>query len=59
MRQRFERVTRHHHPRDSYDAEVEITRHPPTCEHLEKEIEQMLEVIDRVLEENSELARQT
>lgn len=59
MRQRFERVTRNHHPRDSYDVEVETTQHRPTCEHLQQEIEQILEVIDEVLEENSELDRQT
>jgi Pup-like protein len=59
MRQRFERVTRNHHPRDSYDAEVQPTQRPPTYEHLQQEIEQILEVIDEVLEENSELPRQT
>jgi hypothetical protein len=56
MRQRFERVTRHHHPRDSYDAEVETT-YSPSCEHLQEEIERILEVIDQVLEDNSDLDR--
>lgn len=58
MRQRFERVTRNHHPRGSKDAEVETTQRTPTCEHLQSEIEQILEAIDEVLEENSELDRQ-
>ena len=58
MRQRFERVTRNHHPRDSCDAEVETTQSPPTSEHLQQETDQVLEVIGQVLEENSELARQ-
>jgi Pup-like protein len=53
MRQRFERVTRNHHPRDSYEAEVETTPSPPTDEHLQQEIERILEVIDEVLQENS------
>jgi hypothetical protein len=37
-----ERVTRkHHHPRDSYEAEVETTQYPPTYEHLQQEVERI------------------
>jgi hypothetical protein len=57
MRQRFEQVTRNHHPRDSYEAEVETTQSPPTYEHLQQEIKRILEVINEVLEENSDLDR--
>jgi hypothetical protein len=57
MRQRFVYATRkHHHPRDSRDAGVEITQQPaPASDHLLLEIERILETIDEVLEENSEL----
>ena len=56
MRQRFIHMTRsHHRRRDSYEPEPEATQCPPTREHLQQEIEQMLEVIDEVLEENSNL----
>ena len=58
MRLQFERVTRkHHHPRDSYEAGVEIPQYLPTYEHLQHEIERILEVIDAALEENSDLDR--
>jgi hypothetical protein len=58
MRQQFERVTRkHHYPRDSYEAEVETTQYLPTYEHLQQEVERILEVIDATLEENSDLDR--
>ena len=55
MRQRFERVTRKHHSRESYEAEVEDTKSPPTDEHLQQEIERILEEIDALLDEISDL----
>ena len=57
MRQRFERVTRKHHPRDDRDAEVETeTRCGSTHdEHLQQEIERILELIDEALDENTDL----
>ena len=60
MRQRFERVTRKHHPRDDRDAEVEIetARGGSTHdEHLQQEIERILELIDEALDENTDLER--
>jgi hypothetical protein len=59
MRQRFERVTRKHHPRDDRDAEVETeTRSASTHdEHLQQEIERILELIDEALDENADLER--
>ncbi len=57
MRQRFEQVTRNHHPRRSYEAEIETAQRPPTYEHLKHEIERIVEVIDDVLEESSDLSR--
>ncbi len=55
MRQRFIHKTRTHRRRDSHTAEPETTQYPAAHEHLQQEIEQMLEVIDEVLEENSNL----
>jgi hypothetical protein len=57
MRQRFERVTRKHHPRDDRDAEVETeTRCGSTHdEHLQQELERILELIDEALDENTDL----
>ena len=58
MRQRFERVTRKHHPRDDRDAEVETeTAHHAHDEHLQQEIERILELIDEALDENADLER--
>ena len=60
MRQRFERVTRKHHPRDDRDAEVETeTTHRASAhdEHLQQEIERILELIDEALDENDDLER--
>jgi hypothetical protein len=58
MRQRFERVTRKHHPRHDRDAEVETET--ARCgsthdEHLQQEIERILELIDEALDENADL----
>jgi hypothetical protein len=55
MRQRFEQVKRNHHPRDSFDAEVETTQHPSTTDHLQRELDRILEVIDQLLEDNADL----
>ena len=56
MRQRFERVTRKRHPRDDRYAEVETAQFPATHdEHLQQEIERILELIDEALDENSDL----
>ncbi|MEP6973663.1 MAG: hypothetical protein ABI869_05925 [Actinomycetota bacterium] len=58
MRQRFERVTRKHHPRDDRAAEVEVeTVHGPVThdEHLQQELERILELIDEALDENADL----
>jgi hypothetical protein len=58
MRQRFERVTRKHHARDDRDAEVETARCGSTHdEHLQQEIERILELIDEALDENADLDR--
>ena len=58
MRQRFERETRKHHPRHDRDAEVETET--ARCgsthdEHLQQEIERILELIDDALDENADL----
>ncbi len=55
MRQRFEQVTRKHHSRASYDADVESAELPPTSERLQQEIQQVLEVIDEALKANADL----
>lgn len=59
MRQRFERVTRKHHARDDRDAEVETqtARGSTHDEHLQQEIERILELIDEALDENADLER--
>ena len=60
MRQRFERVTRKHHPRDDRDAQVETEtarRGSTHDEHLQQEIERILELIDEALDENADLER--
>ena len=60
MRQRFERVTRKHHARDDRDAEVETETAPCASthdEHLQQEIERILELIDEALDENADLER--
>ena len=60
MRQRFERVTRKHHARDDRAAEVETERtHFASThdEHLQQEIERILELIDEALDENADLER--
>ena len=54
MRQRFERVTRKHHSRALQEAEVETATSPSTDEHLQQEIERILEEIDEVLEGNAD-----
>ena len=58
MRQRFERVTRKHHARDDRAAEVDVdmARCASTHdEHLQQEIERILELIDEALDENADL----
>ena len=60
MRQRFERVTRKHHARDDRDAEVETETAPGGSthnEHLQQEIERILELIDEALDGNADLER--
>ena len=60
MRQRFERVTRKHHARDERDAEVETAPCASTHDdHLQQEIEQILELIDEALDENADLEPRT
>jgi hypothetical protein len=62
MRQRFERVTRKHHARDERDAEVETEmarRGSTNDDHLQQEIEQILELIDEALDENADLEPRT
>jgi len=60
MRQRFERVTRKHHARDDRNAEVEtetargVSAHD---DHLQQEIERILELIDEALDENADIER--
>ena len=58
MRQRFERVTRKHHARDDRDAEVETARSVSAHDdHLQQEIERILELIDEALDENADIER--
>ena len=58
MRQRFEQGwTRKHHPRDDRDAEVETETAHSHDEHLQQEIERILELIDEALDENADLER--
>lgn len=54
MRQQFERRTKGHHDRNIDESEVQTTEHVPARDNLKHEMDDILDEIDKVLEENAE-----